>query len=102
MLENPTNTINQLGQEMTGQFVLVPFHNKIGRPIEGVKDWFFETKNKRLFIKDLAAGITDENLKQLKGKTVKIRAQLQEGLWDTDDPNVQSRIGEYLVVFEIL
>ena len=94
--------INKMGQEMTGKFVLVPFHNKIGRPIEGINDWFFETKGKRLFIKGLAAGITNDDLKKMKGKTVKIRAELEEGLWDTDDPNVQSRVGEYLMVFEIL
>lgn len=87
---------------ITGKIVEVPFINKGGHLIEGAESLFFEVKEQRYFIKIQAGKITREALKKLLGQRVKIEGETAYGTWDSDDPKAQSRIGKYVVVFEIL
>jgi hypothetical protein len=85
-----------------GKLVDVPFINKAGRKIEGSSSMFFETEDKRYFIKSYEGEITYSELRKHIGKPIRLKARKTFGLWDTDDPGVQSRIGEFFTVIEIL
>ena len=99
--EIPTKNIGTM-QVLEGKFVEIPFTNKVGRVFPEITDWYFEIGNKKLFIKTIAKKAMGVDLNKIKGKVVKIKGKIENGLWDTDDPEVQSRIGEYLIVYEIL
>jgi hypothetical protein len=85
-----------------GKIKEVPFVNKAGRKIAGVSNLFFETAGKKYFIKSSEGAVIYSELKKLINKPVKVKALKTFGLWDTDDPNVQSRIGEYFCIIEVL
>ncbi len=78
------------------------FTNKAGREYPDIVEYFLEFGGRRHFIKFSESRITPEQLKPYAGKTILFDGELVEGLWDTDDPNVQSRVGEYLVVYKLL
>ncbi|MCH2235256.1 MAG: hypothetical protein MK078_13480 [Crocinitomicaceae bacterium] len=87
-----------------GKFEKKQTYKKNGQPIEGGADYFFYTKGNSYFVKlsDTQNGVLASSLDAVLGEKVKVRGFISEGLWDTDDPNVQSRIGEYFVVTELL
>lgn len=80
----------------------VPFVNKAGKEIEGVGDLFLIYDGQEWFIKFSAGSVMRETVEKLIDQTARFSLAEQEGLWDTDNPEVQSRIGKYVAVFEIL
>lgn len=36
------------------------------------------------------------------GRELKTRASLHNGLWDTNDRNTQGRVGNYIIIYEII
>jgi hypothetical protein len=85
-----------------GKVKKVPFVNKAGRKIADVFNLFFETSGKKYFIKSSEGDVIYSELKNFINKPIKVKAHKTFGLWDTDDPNVQSRIGEYFCIIEVL
>ncbi len=87
-----------------GKFEKKQSFKKNGQPIEGGADYFFSTKGESYFVKftDPQNGISPDEVESLNGEKVKVKGFLTEGLWDTDDPNVQSRIGTYFVITDII
>lgn len=78
------------------------YENKAGRVINGVEDYFLEYAGERWFIKFSCGQITPAMIAPYDNKTATFKLDEKEGLWDTDEPDVQSRIGKYVCVFEIL
>lgn len=87
---------------ITGKVLEVPFINKGGRLIEGAESLFLQVEKQRYFIKIQAGKIARQDLKKLLGQTITIEGEIAEGLWDSDDPTVQSRIGEYVIIFKVV
>lgn len=88
--------------ELVGLVVYEAFVNKAGRLIEGVGDYFLEIDGKRFFIKFRSGKVLRTAIEAKLGQIIKAKGYLDKGLWDTDDPNVQSRVGEYVVLVELL
>ncbi|RLD71247.1 MAG: hypothetical protein DRJ10_19600 [Bacteroidetes bacterium] len=102
--QNTTNEhqVNQRFKTMKGKIVKVDFVNKGGRKIPDVFDYFFEINGEKLFIKITEGKVSRDEIANYLNKEVKIKGFKSNGLWDTDDPNVQSRIGDYVVIMEFL
>ena len=100
-LEPPT-PMDGPPMEMSGKLVYKPFINKGGREIPGVGDYFLDAGKESWFIRLDNSKVKEDELKPLLDQKVKLEVSQREGLWDTDDPNVQSRIGKYIVVLRIL
>ena len=64
---------------LEGKIITKDFYNKAGRKIAGVTDYFFETADKKLFIKIRATGITKDAMLQNIDKTIKIKAIKENG-----------------------
>lgn len=80
----------------------VPFVNKAGKEIDGAGDFFLVYEGQEWFIKFSAGNVMREDVEKLVDQTARFSLAEQEGLWDTDNPEVQSRVGKYVVLFEIL
>lgn len=86
--------------------------NKVGRKLK-IYDYFFvdgKTK-KQYFIKSSTnTTLIDEIEKHIiysdtlnnETKKLKIKGKKQTGLWDSDNPEHQSRVGDYIHIYEIL
>ena len=101
---NITNKVqvNQKFKTMKGKIVKVDFVNKGGRKIPGVFDYFFETDGEKLFIKITEGEVSRDEIAKYLNKKVEIKGFKSGGLWDTDNPNVQSRVGDYVVILKFL
>ncbi len=87
---------------LEGVFVERSFVNKAGREYPSVRELYFRTGGEEYFVRLDRSRIRADRMRSLAGRPVRVRAVIVFGLWDTDDPNVQSRVGEYLVVEEIV
>ena len=95
----------QVSQEfkiMKGKIVIVDFVNKGGQKIPGAFDYFFKINGEKLFIKITEGKVSRDEIAKYLNKEVEIKGFKSGGLWDTDDPNVQSRVGDYVVILEFL
>lgn len=93
-------------QILKGKITRKQFINKGNRKVKGVYDYYFEWGNHRRFIKTVkgAGGMTKDELTPFLNKKVEVVILLTEGSWDTDptlDFPVQSRGGEYVIVYEV-
>lgn len=101
-LNRRVNATQNRIEELWGMFVKVPFVNKAGRTIQGMDNWFFEMEERKLFIKFDEGNVLANDLEEYENKRVEIQGYISTGLWDTSDTNIQSRMGDYLVVLEVL
>ena len=85
-----------------GKIVKVQFIDKGGRVHEDIYSYYFETENEKLFIKIQEGKVHRDNITKYYNKLIKINGYKSFGLWDTDDPNVQSRVGDYIVIYDII
>ncbi len=103
---DPIGTSIELPQDkqkvLKGTIEREQFVNKAGKPIKGVYDYAFKVKGKSYHINLHESSVTEAEMKQLIGEKIKVSASIKDGLWDTDDPNVQSRVGEYIVLHDVL
>jgi len=67
-----------------------------------VRELYFRTGGEEYFVRLDRSRVKADLLRTLAGKPVRVRAVKAFGLWDTDDPNVQSRVGEYMIIEEIV
>ena len=100
--------------DVYGSIIKKHFVNAAGRESESV-DYFLEISDTAIikvsyFIKFSESKITkkfiDDYLKKdfvvkSPGHLLYLRVVLRNGLWDTDDPNVESRIGPYIAIIEV-
>lgn len=84
-----------------GKIVGQPFVNKVGRENPKIIDLYFETGGKKYFIKFLDSSVSRNEMAQYINKPLRVQGKVDYGLWDTNDPNHQSRVGEYIVIEKI-
>ncbi len=82
---------------MCGKIVIESFVDKGGRQHPEMQEYYFIHFDKKYFIK-LSESQFIGSLSDYKDTYVRIHATIKSGLWDTDDPNVQSRIGNYITI----
>jgi hypothetical protein len=73
------------------------FTDKGGREHSEIKDYFLFMQEGEYFIKLSECTSPDLKIDQLNGHLTRVRVKISDGLWDTNDPNVQSRVGSYAV-----
>lgn len=73
------------------------FVDKGGHPHQDIKDYYFLTIKSEDFINVPKCTGINEKIGNYTYWYVKARVKNFDGLWDTDDPNVQSRVGPYLI-----
>ena len=93
-----------------GYILKKAMENKIGKQLP-VYDYFFvpqDTSKNQVFIKINHSRIQKSQIDAFSvdkidenTKLVKVIGSTQDGLWDTDNPNQQSRKGEFLVISSI-
>lgn len=87
---------------ITGKVTAVPFVTKSGRKIKGAESLFLEINNQRYFIKIQAGQVSRMELEKWLDQSITVKVLRATGAWDSDDPNVQSRIGDYVAILEVL
>jgi len=74
------------------------FVDKGGREHPEIVEYFLEFGGKRYWIKFAESKVSVAAVKALAGQSIYFDGKLENGLWDTDNPEVQSRIGDFLIV----
>ncbi|MDD2636442.1 MAG: hypothetical protein PHW82_13205 [Bacteroidales bacterium] len=74
-----------------------PFVNKIGELVLEYGDYYFVYSEGEYFIKLINCNTANSNIKDFKNKFVNIKISTHDGLWDTNDPNIESRVGPYII-----
>lgn len=95
------NTFSHKGiMTVEAKLIEKPFINKIGK--EGsFKDLYLVVKQHTYFIKWSASKVTKAEMMRFLNRKVKVKIEIRNGLWDTDDPNIQSRVGDYVVILKL-
>lgn len=83
-----------------GKIVTEAFEDKGGRVHPEIVEYYFQSKDKQYFIKFSECSFAGE-IKEFNNTFVKVHSSIKNGSWDSDDPMVQSRIGEYVVLSAI-
>jgi len=83
-----------------GYVFIKTFVDKGNREHPDIFDYYFRYDDKNYFIK-ISECSNANKLSELKGSIVRAKGEFKNGLWDTNDGNVQSRIGDYFVFSEI-
>lgn len=90
---------------LKGKIVIKNFINKANRKFD-YKEYYFEKEeanNKVIyFIKSFENKITKVDLDNIVNQSISVKAILKNELWDTNDPSVQSRVGDYIILVEII
>ena len=95
------NTIKYGKQTLEGMIVKEVFIDKRGREHPDIYDLFLKTDKNKYFIRLMNSKIRRKELMEYLDKKAVFKINVQSGLWDTDDPNVQSRVGDYCEIYEI-
>lgn len=85
-----------------GKVVSGVFVNKVGRENPKIIDLYFEIEGEEYFIKFIDSKVKRNEMLEHADKELNVRASFHTGLWDTNDPNTQSRVGKYIVIYEIV
>ncbi len=101
-IENKLDLNKSILKIYKGKVLKVNFINKAGRRIDGVFDYFFEIENKKYFIKFSEGNVKRAQLENFYNWNIRVEAVITTGLWDTNDHNVQSRFGEFIILYKIL
>lgn len=99
------DTIEGKGEKIENQkatVVVEVFTDKGGRKRPEIVNYYLSFDDNQYFIKFSESTIRPGSIKPLVGKSVYFYGYLKNGLWDTDDPNVQSRTGKYLQVTRLM
>jgi hypothetical protein len=100
-METETESLPALTKTVQAKVIYEPFINKAGKLIEGAGDYFLVYENQNWFIKFSAGTVLRSDVEKFEGKTVTCTVMEMDGLWDTNDPNVQSRVGKYVALYDI-
>lgn len=91
---------SQQHESYSGLIVSYPFVNKVGEEKPEYAEDYFLCSDGEYFIKKSESHYK-KDVKTLTNFYVKIDASINDGLWDTNDPNVQSRVGPYITIESI-
>lgn len=94
---------------ITAPIVKKQFVNKAGRTTDHT-EYYIQQSIQDYFIKFCESNVSEDELKErlnrIQGdiKTVRLSVEIREGAWDLCDDGLeaQSRIGQYMVILEIL
>lgn len=100
-METEIESLPALTKTVQAKVIYEPFINKAGKLIEGAGDYFLVYENQNWFIKFSAGSVLRSDVEKFEGKTATCTVMELDGLWDTNDPNVQSRVGKYVALYEI-
>jgi len=98
--DHPRKVSDNQHTEFKGQIFMNKFINKAGRPDPEAYDYYFRYYGRNYFIK-LSECQYDGNISSWIGPIVRVKGEIRNGLWDTDNPKAQSRTGEYFVFSHI-
>jgi len=79
-----------------------PFVNKVGQVYPDRKELYLHYDDYAWFIKFSAGAVLRTDVEKLLDSTVKFSIIEHDGLWDTDNPDQQSRVGKYVSIHEII
>ena len=83
--------------EITGQLVQEPFVNKVGKANYHIMEWYLILSDGcRIYLKNYHPH--KETFESFKDSQVIMTGMIRYGQVDSDDPNVQSRIGHIMNV----
>ena len=77
-------------------------YNKAGKEMPYPGDFYLVLNGEEVFVKLMSSKVTSEDLEPLLDKKSTFKIVQEDGLWDTDNPEVQSRIGKYVRILEII
>jgi hypothetical protein len=86
----------------TGVITMSPFITKFGEEIPENSQHYFLCSNGKYFIKLMNCKNVNADVKDFKNKYVKMKISIHDGLWDTNNPEHQSRIGPYVIYDSIV
>ncbi|MDD5361084.1 MAG: DUF6265 family protein [Ignavibacteria bacterium] len=86
---------------LEGKFLKENFVTKADRKLNDVFDYFFEIQGIKYFIKFSDSSVKKDEIDRYLNQPVHAAIMFRNGLWDTDDRNVQSRIGNYISVAKV-
>jgi hypothetical protein len=90
-------------QTYSGTIIKQNFVDKGGRVHQDIFDLYFKTDQGKIFIKISEGHVKRDEILKYLDKEIVVKAKLISwGLWDSDDPNVQSRVGDYFIFYEII
>jgi hypothetical protein len=95
-MENSENVI-----KVNGKIIKQNFTNKIGKENPEIWDLYLVYNDTIFFIKHSENSVKREELVNFIDKNIECTVEKSFGLWDTDDPEVQSRVGNYVIIYEI-
>ncbi|MFT4600764.1 MAG: hypothetical protein ACI857_000941 [Arenicella sp.] len=106
MSGNKKAEVNNGHAVYTGQVVEKEFYNKGGKAM-GFSDTYLRLSVQDYFIKFCESKISKKDIEDLKlGEfgSIKVEAEIIDGEWDSCDPEakVQSRTGNYIIIYAIL
>ncbi len=106
--EIPSPTAAPMNKQATGAYtghlVAKPFVNKAGKVI-GPDELYLRLSMGDFFIKFSESQVTSEQLQPLVDEVISVKGELRDGTWDIgpdDPPEMQSRIGPYFIITELL
>ena len=79
-----------------------PFVNKVGHVFPDRNDLYLHYDDYAWFIKFSAGSVLRTDVEKLLDSTAKFSVIEQDGLWDTDNPEQQSRVGKFVSIHEII
>lgn len=93
---------------ISAPIIMKNFYSKKGEMTD-IKEYYVQQSVQDYFIKFCESDITSKELKEALDqqedmiKTLTLRVEIKEGLWDQcEDYEVQSRMGKYMVIYEII
>ena len=65
-------------------------------------NYFFQIEEESYFIKFSESNVSIEEISKYYEKEIEIKEEIVDGLRDTDEPNVQSRVSKYIIIYKII
>jgi len=96
LMEEPDTVI------VNAKVVTKPFVNKKGKVYLNMPELYLVVDSVSLFVKGCNSCVSKHDLMQYKDSVITVKIVLRRGLWDTNNPYEQSRIGKYVNVLKIL
>lgn len=87
------------------QLIEKSFSNKIGIENPELKELYLRCSIQDYYIKLCESKVQKADLLKYLNKSISVKMEVKEGYWDicpSDDPKAQSRIGNYVVITEII
>ena len=97
---DPCNNSTKTRSCFRGIIIHKVFTDKGLRKHPEIQEYYFWNGRDEYFIKTSEC-LPGLNISPFKGDYIQISGEIRRGMWDSDDPKVQSRTGSYIVIDEI-